>query len=83
MASVISLAEKSGNANHWTVEQMLEDLLEEVRSGRRTATKAVVLLLDDSGERYDIGYRNAGMRLSELVTLMDVAKTDVKKDMGY
>jgi hypothetical protein len=83
MGNLIKLADKSGDARHWSVEQMLEDTLADVRSGKINAAKALVLFLDDTDNRYSIQIRNAGLRNSEKLALLDIAKSDTKRDMGY
>lgn len=46
--------------------------------------KAFLILLDQDGEgSYEVCFRNAGMRMSEVLALLEVAKTRVLADMGY
>lgn len=46
--------------------------------------KAFLILLDQNGEgSYEVSFRNAGLRMSEVLALLEVAKTRVLADMGY
>jgi hypothetical protein len=83
MGKIVSLAEKSGSALHWSPEEMLEKALDDVRGGQRKANKAIVVFLDDTEGRYHIGYNQSGMRLSELVALLEVVQADAIRDIGY
>ena len=71
MAKVESMARRLGDPRRWTPEQMIEDVLQDLRSGERSATKAVVILYDDS-DPYDveIAWRNAQLSDLELVGLL-------------
>lgn len=80
---VTMFATASENSTHWTVEQMLRDALREVESGKRVATKAVVLFLDDSGGTYKVGYHNAGLSASQIISLFEVGKVLMLEEMGY
>jgi len=80
---VISLAERFEDATKWSVEDMLLDALERVRSGEKANKKAIVLFLDDTEDRYLHGFSQAGMAMSECVLLCEMAKTMFKDEMGY
>jgi hypothetical protein len=83
MTKIISLAERTKDGTRWTVEDMLEDALNDIRAGRRLCNKAIVVFLDNTGDAYGISYAQAGMKCSEIVALLDIAKTDIKRDMGF
>lgn len=79
MGDVTNLAEFSDDARLWAPEQMLMEALHEIRSGNRTERKAVLLMLDDSGDEYHITFYQAGMLMREAVLLCEMGK-DLFKD---
>jgi len=83
--NIIKLAETTGDAIMWTPEQMLEYSLREVQSGgeREEVNKAMVLFLTNTDGVYDVGCTQAGMSCSEMLSLLEVAKAILLKDMGY
>ena len=80
--SIISLVEKSDDANHWAPQDMLKDALKEYEEGR-PHSKALLLMLDESGGKYSISYGNAGLSASQIIALMRVAETIFLREMGY
>jgi hypothetical protein len=66
----------------WSVEQMLEDALSEVKERRSTPTKALVLFLDDR-DGYNAGFRNCGFSMSQGIALLEVAKAMFLREMDY
>lgn len=79
--NVTNLFDVDPTSKRWTVEEMLLDALEDVRSGERKANKAIVLFLDDEGGKYLHGYNQAGLRMSECVLLCEMGKTMFKEEM--
>ena len=79
---VTNLFDVKPSSKRWTVEEMLLDALEDVRAGKRENKKAIVLFLDDEGDKYLHGYNQAGMSSSECVLLCEMAKTMFKDEMG-
>ena len=45
--------------------------------------KLIILALDDTDDEYAISWCQAGMKASEMVALLDVAKSCLLSDMGY
>lgn len=56
-----------------TVTAALEDALACHRE-RGTAVKCLVFTLDDTGPMYNTSYWNAGMKVSEIITLLEIYK---------
>lgn len=83
MTKPISMAEHTGDACMWSPKQMLEDAVADCDGDRERYRKAVVLWLDDSDGRFDVGYTQAGMNCSQMIALVEVAKTMFLEDMGY
>ncbi len=76
MAEISKLALHSGSNLSWTVEQMLEDALADIRSGSRTANKALVIFLDDENRKYNIGFTMAQLSASQAIALMRVQECE-------
>ena len=83
ISNITLLADMNGSACSISPEQMLEQELIKVRDGRRRGTKAFVVFLDDSMDCYDIGWGNSGMRMSEIISLIEVLKIELAGEMGY
>lgn len=67
----------------YSVEDMLEEELKDVKSGGRKATKAVVIYLDDRNSMFDVNYGNAGLSCSQIIALLEVMKAKMLTEMGY
>ncbi len=77
------LSHKTDDGSRWTVEQMLTDALAEVTEQRTTATKALVLFLDDTDGQYAVGFRQSGLSMSQALALTHVAQSVLLREMGY
>ena len=58
----------------WSVELALEVALARIRSGEVWADRALIVLLDARGERYDRYQIQAGMDRMEIVALCEATK---------
>lgn len=76
----ISKAAKDGT--RWTVEQMLEDALSQVKEHRITPSKALVVFLDDE-DKYDVAFMQSGMSMSQSIALIEILKSVFLSEMGY
>lgn len=76
--AVVHLATRTNDGTRWTPEDALQSALDDIRSGKRTPTKLAVVMLDDRGDRYNIHFTQAGMRMSEIVVLLDTMATRLK-----
>lgn len=52
---VTHLSQHLHDGTRWMIEQMLVDVLSEVKEHRRMPAKAIVLFLADSGGKYEVG----------------------------
>lgn len=78
MGDITSLAIASGDASKWSVEQMLEDALKEVREGKRGNRYAVLLTLDrGDGSDWNVGFHNAGLKTHEMLALVETFKIQI------
>jgi hypothetical protein len=80
MSKVISMADKSGDARLWDVEQMLQNALHDVRSGNRPTKKALILFLDDESD-YLVGFSQCGMTTGESILLCELGKDRLKQEI--
>ncbi len=63
------------DSRRYSCSDVLREALQDVESGGRTPTKCVVLFLDDGAhQRYNTGWVQSGMRMSEMIALMEVIK---------
>jgi len=71
----IRRAEKTGK-NDVSPQDILEEALRELKEGVLTChpTKALIILLDNSGDLYDTRFYQAGMKASELIALIEYQK---------
>ena len=81
--NVTHLSHRCSDGTRWTVEQMLEDALSEVKEHRRTPTKAMVIFLDEESSNYDVGFSQSGLSMSQAISLIEVAKQSLLREMGH
>ena len=80
--NVINLGEVSGM--HRSPEHMLLEALEEVRNGRwDNRKKMLVLTVDEENNSYRVNWMQAGMHMSQCLTMCEVAKALFLKEMNY
>jgi len=81
---VVELSKFSQNAAHRNPEQLLEEVLEYVREGAfKGFKKMLVLTLDEEDEQYKVYWCQAGMNMSQCLTLCEVGKVEFLKQMNY
>lgn len=83
--NVISLAEKAKNGAMQTPKQALEDCISNIgeKGAFKEGKKLLVLALDDTSGNFSVSFVQAGMKMSECVTLCEVAKTIFLREMEY
>jgi len=81
--NVIHIDRDHKDAIFWSVEQVLEDALSDIRAGKSKAKKCLVILLDDNDGNYDVRYVQAGMRSSQCIGLLAVTQRIFLDGMGY
>jgi len=62
-------------SNDWELEHACQAALECAK--RIGATKGAIIILNDEGFRYETQFFNVGMKLSELVSLVEVIKAEM------
>lgn len=69
------------DSRRYSCSAVLREALDDVTTGKRTPTKCVVLFLDDGApQRYNTGWVQSGMKMSEMVALMEVIKQRIIKE---
>ncbi|MZR63842.1 hypothetical protein [Alcanivorax sp. DP30] len=80
MAKVTGIGAAAGDASRITLEAML---LNSAETEIQHYKKGFLILLDDEDDRWEIGYRNSGLKASEILAMLETAKTMILADMGY
>ncbi len=83
MGQVVDILEHNNNGLLMSSEQMLEMVLKDIRSGKLPHKKALLVLLDDQGCGYNITRCQAGMRANDLLSVIEITKSLIKREMGY
>lgn len=80
--SVLKLVAKTENAIHWSPQDVLEEALREVKSGKIGAQDRLVVISvgpRNSGE-FNTHFLQCGMSASDLIMLLEIAKLDVYRN---
>ena len=84
---IVRLSKITGDAGMQSPKQVLEDALEEIElnetGGFKDCKNLMVLALNNDDGQYSVSFIQAGMKMSECLTLCDVAKSIFLTDMGY
>lgn len=80
MAKVTGIGMAAGDASRITLESML---LNSAETETGHFKKGFLILLNDDDGQYLVGYRNAGLKMSEALALVEAVKTMILADMGY
>jgi len=82
---VLSMAEKLGDARFWSPEQALQEARDDVgeRGAFENGKKILIIGLDDSGDKYEVSFIQAGMSMSDCLALLEVMKSEFLSEMGY
>lgn len=82
---IAKISEKTESSLSQSPEQIFEEAIELLgKDGAfKKGDKALVLMLDDTSENFRISYLNAGMKCSQVISLLDCAKSLFRSDMGY
>ena len=84
-SNLISLADRLDDSTFTTPEMTLRDSIEDIgeRGAFKEGKQLLVLALDrGDGDMYSISFRQAGMNMSECITLCEIAKTIFLTDMN-
>jgi hypothetical protein len=83
--NIISLSKKTGDAFMQSPEGALKDALKETGLGGcfEGRKKILILSLDDAEDEYNVTFLQAGMTMSQCVSVCEVAKAIFLKEMNY
>ncbi|MDP8268312.1 MAG: hypothetical protein P9L97_06235 [Candidatus Tenebribacter davisii] len=84
--NVVSLGDHAGNALMITPAQILQDCLDNdigKRGAFKNGKKLLILVLDDTEGNYHTNFCQAGMKYSEMVSLLTVMQSYITKEMGF
>lgn len=82
---IITLAEKSGNGKNWSIEDALKSAIDDIgkNGALKNGKKVLILALDDTDKNFSVSFIQAGLNMSQCLTVCEVAKTIFLQQMGY
>lgn len=82
---VVHIGEKSNDNSHYSIEQVLEELLKDIRSGedKYKFNGMFIALVDRNPGFYDTGYRISNLSASESIALLEVMKVRMLGNMNF
>lgn len=83
---VINMAKITNDASFITPEMCVKECLENdigKRGAYKNGKKLLIVCLDTTDGKYDVSWNQAGMCMSEVLALLDVTKSFIKKEMGF
>jgi len=85
MDNVKQISSKSGDGTMMDIKGALHDALQHVgeKGSFKNGKKILILALDDTEENYCISFIQAGMKMSECISLCETAKTIFLSEMNY
>lgn len=83
MVDVKSMCEHSNNGCLRSPVEALDSAKEEYSLGNIKGKKVLILCLDDDEDQYSVSFIQAGMKMSQCVSLCEIAKDLFKEEMGY
>ena len=75
--NVTRMADLKSDNRLITPVDLLRDAIADIEAGRRSPTKVLLLMLDDSEGGYVVNWYAAKMSVSQMVGLAEVAKQDI------
>jgi len=84
MAEPIELSDYTNSSMSWDVEGMLRHSIKQIQEGKREANKAIVVFLNDDDGAWDIGFTQAQLSHSEIISILETLKHYLCLEMvGY
>jgi hypothetical protein len=87
MSKIFDLVSHSENARHWSPEDALTDALRCIKENdgafNKDLKKVLIIAIDDNMDDYNIGFIQAGMKMSECLAACNIAQAKFRKYMGY
>ncbi len=83
MSNVVNLADRLNDGRMASPEQAAADFLARIEAKEIVPTKILCLALNTEDGQYHVSFSQAGMSCSEMIALLEVAKSIFLKEMGY
>jgi len=83
MGNLISLSEVTGHGTLRSPAQALDDAKQSTDGAFANGKKVLIIALDDSEGKYDVSFIQAGLHMSECLSLTEIAKDMFKQEMGF
>ena len=83
--TVTKLSDKAGDGTMQSPQQALEAALNDIGKygAFENGKKLLILALDDTQKNYNVSFIQAGMKMSECISLCETAKTIFLREMDY
>lgn len=82
--NVTSMADKLNDGRYNSPEQLLKTIMKDMGpDGPVKGAKMLVAILDDSSGDYEFSWYQCGMKMSECISLCEVAKTRFLRQMHF
>lgn len=83
--NIVNMAFHSGSAKMLSPEGALREALKDIgeNGAFKDGKKLLILALDESNDEYSISFIQAGMSMSECISLCEISKSVFKNQMGY
>lgn len=72
---------EEGDSYDWTPEMIAQQAVKRCQAEDPPSKALVILLWDEKESQYDTGFFNSGMKLSEVVALIEYVKHDILRTM--
>lgn len=82
MTNIVYLATELNDGTKRDPHDMMIDFSDDIVNGKFKGKKMLIIGLDDSEDGYHILWKQAGMRMSEIVALLECAKKTVLSEMN-
>jgi hypothetical protein len=67
----------------WSPIDCLTDCIADIQSGAVTCNKLLVLRINTTDEKFNVGYNACNIKASEILAALECAKAQVLQEMGY
>jgi hypothetical protein len=80
MSHIIQLALEKKDATMWSPKDALENALEQYENG--DYNKVIIIRVNDKDGAYDVGFTQAAMKCSEMISACEIIKQKAIENMG-
>ena len=81
--NVLDLGKITNDAAFSEPRRLLMDMADDLESGKLSYNKIAVLYLDDTNGNYNARFSQAGMSMSQMISLCEIIKMMCLKEMGF